>query len=114
MFFNTYDADGVKTRFVNKVVRNYHLDEEDANSVSNTRWSGKNTFGLMEGYRSFLNSYGTKLFGYPKALIRNLVGFQVYSIINHRNLSEINKGLKYFKLLSILLYPLSYLYLKLK
>lgn len=114
VFFNTYDANGVKTRFVNKVVRNYHLDEEDANSVSNTRWTGKNTFGLMEGYRSFLNSYGTKLFGYPKALIRNLVGYQVYSIINHRNLSEINKGLKQFKLLSILLYPLSLIYLKVK
>ncbi|MGV0978206.1 glycosyltransferase family A protein [Empedobacter falsenii] len=114
VFFNTYDADGVKTRFVNKVVRNYHLDEEDANSVSNTRWSGKNTFGLMEGYRSFLNSYGTKLFGYPKALIRNLVGYQVYSIINHRNLSEINKGLKPFKLLSVLLYPLSFIYFKIK
>ncbi len=114
VFFNTYDADGVQTKFVNKVVRNYHLDDEDENSVSNTRWTGKNTFGLMEGYRSFLNSYGTKLFGYPKALIRNLVGYQVYSIINKRGLFEINKGLKYFKLLSTLVYPLSYIYYKQK
>ena len=114
VFFNTYDANGVKTRFVNKVVRNYHLDESDENSVSNTRWSGKNTFGLMEGYRSFLNSYGKKLFNYPKALIRNLVGFQVYSIINQRDLSQINKELKQFKMLSTLIYPLSYIYYKLK
>ncbi|TGN27145.1 glycosyltransferase family A protein [Empedobacter tilapiae] len=114
VFFNTYDANGVKTRFVNKVVRNYHLDESDENSVSNTRWSGKNTFGLMEGYRSFLNSYGKKLFNYPKALIRNLVGYQVYSIINQRDLSEINKELKQFKMLSTLIYPLSYLYYKQK
>ena len=114
VFFNTYDAEGVKTRFVNKVVRNYHLDDEDANSVSNTRWSGKNTFGLMEGYRSFLNSYGTKLLGYPKALIRNLIGYHVYSIINQRGLLEINKGLNQFKLLSTLVYPLSYGYMKSK
>lgn len=114
VFFNTYDANGLKTRFVNKVVRNYHLDDEDANSVSNTRFTGKNTFGLMEGYRSFLNSYGSKLFGYPKALIRNLVGYHIYSLINDRSFSEINNGLTNFKLLSTLIYPLSYLYYKLK
>ena len=114
VFFNTYDADGVRTKFVNKVVRNYHLDDDDANSVSNTRWTGKNTFGLMEGYRSFLNSYGAKLFSYPKALIRNLVGYQVYSMINKRGLSEINKGLQHFKLLSTMIYPLSYIYYKQK
>ena len=114
VFFNTYDANGLKTRFVNKVVRNYHLDDEDANSVSNTRFTGKNTFGLMEGYRSFLNSYGSKLFGYPKALIRNLVGYHIYSLINNRSFSEINNGLTNFKLLSTLIYPLSYLYYKLK
>ena len=114
VFFNTYDANGLKTRFVNKVVRNYHLDDDDANSVSNTRFTGKNTFGLMEGYRSFLNSYGSKLFGYPKALIRNLVGYHIYSLINNRSFSEINNGLTNFKLLSILIYPLSYLYYKLK
>ena len=114
VFFNTYDSDGVKTRFVNKIVRNYHLDEDDANSVSNTRWTGKNTFGLMEGYRAFLNSYGTKLFKYPKALIRNLVGYQVYSIINQKKFGEMNKGLKHFKFLSFILYPFTLIYFKLK
>ena len=114
VFFNTYDAEGVKTKFVNKVVRNYHFDDEDQNSVSNTRWSGRNTFGLMEGYRSFINSYGNKLLGYPKALLRNLVGYQIYSIANNKSLSEINKGLKHYKLLSIILYPLSYVYFKQK
>ena len=114
VFFNTYDSDGVKTRFVNEIVRNYHLDEDDANSVSNTRWTGKNTFGLMEGYRAFLNSYGTKLFKYPKALIRNLVGYQVYSIINKKKFGEMNKGLKHFKFLSFMLYPFTLIYFKLK
>ena len=68
----------------------------------------------MEGYKSFLNSYGTKLFHYPKTLIRNLVGYQIYAMINHRNLSEINKELKHFNMLSILIYPLSFFYYKLK
>ena len=114
VFFNTYDAAGVKTRFVNKIVRNYHLDDSDENSVSNTRWTGKNTFGLMEGYKSFLNSYASKLFQYPKALLRNLVGYQVYSIINDKGIIEMNNELKNFKLLSLIIYPLSLIYLKLK
>lgn len=114
VFFNTYDAKGVKTRFVNRVVRNYHLDEGDEHSVSNTRSIGKNTFGLMEGYRSFLNSYGFMLLGYPKTLFRNLIGYQVYSIINKRNLLEIIRGLNHFKILSIAIYPLSLIYIKIK
>ncbi|HEY4539566.1 MAG TPA: glycosyltransferase family 2 protein [Faecalibacter sp.] len=114
VFFNTYDAAGVKTRFVNKIVRTYHLDDTDQNSVSNTRWTGKNTFGLMEGHKSFLNSYRNQLWKYPKALIRNLIGYQVYSILNKRNLCVINKELKSFKLLSIIIYPLSLTYTKIK
>ena len=110
VFFNTYDANGIKTRFVNRIIRTYHLDEEDKSSVSNTRWSGKNTFGLMEGYRSFLNSYGNRLIKYPKTLVRNLIGYQVYSIINQRSLIEINKNLSSFKLLSVLVYPFSFIY----
>ncbi|MDK7374484.1 glycosyltransferase [Weeksella virosa] len=114
VFYNTYDAAGIKTRFVNKIVRTYHFDVTDENSVSNTRWTGKNTYGLMKGYQSFINSYGNQLLHYPKALIRNLVGYQVYSIINKKTLSEINAGLDQFKFISLLLYPLSYLYYKLK
>lgn len=114
VFFNTYDSQGVKTRFINKIVRNYHLDEADQNSVSNTRWTGKNTFGLMEGHLSFLNSYGTKLLAYPKALIRNMIGYQIYSMINDKNLAEINTRLKHFKTLSTLVYPASLIYKKLK
>ncbi|QTV04582.1 glycosyltransferase family A protein [Faecalibacter bovis] len=114
VFFNTYDAKGIKTRFINKVVRNYHLDEDDKQSVSNTRWSGKNTYGLMEGYKSFLNSYGKQLYKYPKALIRNIVGYHLYGILNKKGISELNNGLKYFKVLSLMIYPLSVIYTKLK
>lgn len=110
VFFNTYDAAGSKTRFVNRFVRIYHFDEDDASSVSNTRWTGKNTFGLMEGYLSFINSYRHQLLGYPKALVRNLMGYQAYAIGNNRNFADIQKKLKVFRGLSLVLYPLSYLY----
>ena len=82
VIFNEYDAKGVKTRFINKIVRIYHKDENDTASVSNTRWTGKNVFGLKEGHLSFLNSYKSMLFGYPKVLFRNLVGYQYYSLKN--------------------------------
>lgn len=114
VFFNTYDAEGVKTRFINKIVRNYFMDLEDQHSVSNTRWSRKNTFGLMEGHLSFLNAYGGQLWRYPKALIRNLVSYQAYARVNNKGLIDINKRLKSFKMLSVFLYPLSLLYLKIK
>ncbi len=112
VFFNIYDSEGIKTRFINKIVRNYHLDEADQQSVSNTRWIGKNTFGLMEGYRSFLNCYHKQLKNYPKTLIKNLVGYQTYSLINNKNLSDINKGITNFKILSTLIYPLTLIYAK--
>ncbi|WP_300673829.1 glycosyltransferase family 2 protein [Soonwooa sp.] len=112
VFFNTYDSQGIKTRFINKVIRYYHFDEADQQSVSNTRWSGKNTFGLMEGYRSFLNCYHKQLNSYPKTLLKNLIGYQTYSLINNKNLSEINAGISNFKFLSTLIYPLSLIYKK--
>lgn len=114
VFFNVYDAKGVKTRFINQIIRIYHKDENDEASVSNTRWSGKNQYGLMLGYQSFLNNYGTQLYGYPKALIRNLVGYQSYAIVNGMRFKEINQGLKRFKFLLMLVYPFSWLYCKLK
>lgn len=112
VFFNIYDSEGIKTRFINKIVRNYHFDEDDQQSVSNTRWTGKNTYGLMEGYRSFLNCYHKQLKTYPNVLIRNLVGYQTYSLINNKNLSEINKGITNFKVLSTLIFPLTLIYAK--
>lgn len=114
VFFNVYDAKGIKTRFINKIIRNYHKDETDLASVSNTRWSGQNRIGLMMGHLSFLNNYGKMLCKYPKALIRNLVGYHVYSFSNGKSLKLINQELKYFKSLSTLIAPFSFLYYKLK
>ena len=116
VIFNEYDAKGIKTRFVNKIVRFYLKDDDDEASVSNTRWSGKNLFGLTEGHLSFLNSYGNQLFSYPKALLRNLIGYQTYALKNWREISKIIADVKnpLIKILGILALPFSLIYQKLK
>lgn len=112
VIFNEYDAKGLKTRFINKIVRYYLMDENDSASVSNTRWTGKNVFGLREGHLSFLNSYGSQLFNYPKALLRNLVGYQFYSFKNKDCVFKILSRPKNFviKTLGLFLLPLSFVY----
>ena len=116
VIFNDYDARGIKTRFVNKIVRFYLKDDDDAASVSNTRWSGKNLFGLAEGHLSFLNSYGNMLFSYPKALLRNLIGYQTYAIKSGREISTFFTEIKnpWIKILGIITLPFSIIYQKLK
>lgn len=116
VIFNEYDAKGLKTRFVNKIVRIYHKDEGDTASVSNTRWTGKNVYGLTEGYLSFLNSYGNQLFTYPKALFRNLIGYQFYSFKNKKGILEIISRPKnlIINFLGIILLPFSFIYHKTK
>lgn len=116
VIFNDYDAKGLKTRFINKIVRYYLYDEADSASVSNTRWTGKNVFGLREGHLSFLNSYGAKLFLYPKALFRNLIGYQFYSFKNKNRLFETLSAVHQpiIKLFGYLLLPVSYIYHKTK
>lgn len=116
VIFNGYDARGIKTRFINKIVRFYLKDENDSGSVSNTRWSGKNLFGLAEGHLSFLNSYGNQLFLYPKALIRNLIGYQTYALKSGRGVSKVVSDIKnpFIKITGILMFPLSLIYQKIK
>lgn len=116
VIFNEYDAKGIKTRFINKIVRTYLKDENDQASVSNTRWTGKNVYGLKEGHLSFLNTYHSKLFAYPKALIRNIIGYQFYSFKNKNSIFEIISSPKNFiiKLLGLILLPFSFVYHKMK
>ena len=97
-------------------MRFYLKDDDDEASVSNTRWSGKNLFGLAEGHLSFLNCYGNQLLSYPKALLRNLIGYQTYALKNGRKISTIIADVKnpLIKILGILALPFSLIYQKLK
>lgn len=114
VFYNLYDSLGYKTRFINKVVRYYLYDEADQASVSSTRTKGINRYGLMVGHLSFVNDYGKKLYKFPKALIMNIIGYQVYSISQNKTFGQIQDELKYFKFLSFLLYLPSLFYYKIK
>jgi len=71
---------------------------------------------LTEGHLSFLNSYGNKLFFYPKALLRNLIGYQTYALKNGKEISTIIVDVKnpLIKILGILALPFSLIYQKLK
>lgn len=112
VFFTTYDSLGLKTKFINKVIRIYYKDDDDSASVSNTRWKGKNIFGLREGYKAMLNNYSYQLFSYPKTLLRNLIGFQYYSFLNKKSLASNISSIKnpIIKLMSVLTLPFSYAY----
>lgn len=116
VFFTTYDAKGIKTRFVNKVIRTYFLDEEDENSVTNTRRSGKNLFGLLHGSLSILNNYQSQLFQYPKYLIRNTIGALFYGFKQQISPWTILSKIKYFpfKLLAFILLVPTYFYYLIK
>lgn len=114
IFFNIYDGRGEKTRFVNEKIRIYYQDENDLASMSNDRVKPSSYEGLMEGHKSFINSYGFQLIKYPNALIRNVVGYQHYSLLLNKNLIDVNRELNHFKFLSILLFPLSFIYTKKK
>lgn len=114
IFFNIYDSDGMKSRFVNEPVKIYYQDLDDISSMSKDRAKKSSYFGLREGHLSFLNSYGSQLYNYPSALIRNLTGYQFYSIANKKGFSEIIKDLKHFKLQATLLYPIVFVYTRFK
>ena len=69
-----------------------------------------------ECYLFFLNSYGNQLLSYPKALLRNLIGYQTYAIKSGREISKIIADVKnpLIKILGILALPFSLIYQKLK
>ncbi len=116
IFFSIYDGDGMKTRFINQVIRTYYFDADDQDSMSNDRVKPSSYIGLRDGYRSFLNSYGTKLGSYPKVLLTNLVGFQSYSILTNQSFVTTIHSIQPMMIwiAGLLLYPLSYVYTKLK
>ena len=84
--------------------------------MSNDRIKPSSYEGLAEGHLSFLNSYGNMLFSYPKPLLRNLIGYQTYSLKNGREISKIIADVKnpLIKVLGILALPFSLIYQKLK
>ena len=110
-----FDVQG-KHRFINKAVRVYHRDLEDEHSLANNFYDVKNAFGLSQSYLTFINVYADKIFSYPKTLLRNLIGYQYYSLKNRSSISEVISSPKniIIKILGILIFPMSFVYHKLK
>lgn len=116
IFFQIYDGDGMKTRFINQIVRIYYQDLSDLNSMSADRVKSTSYLGLRDGHLSFINSYSNQFWNYPEAMIRNIMGYEIYSILMgddfKKMISKINS--KSLQILSILLYPVGFIYTQLK
>ena len=110
-----FDVQG-KHRFINKAVRIYHRDLEDEHSLANNFYNVKNAFGLSQSYLTFINVYADKIYNYPKTLLRNLIGYQYYSLKNNISFPKIisNPQNIVIKLLGLLVLPLSFIYHKIK
>lgn len=116
VIYNDYDSKGIKTRFINKIVRFYMADENQERLISNIRWNEKNFYGLTEGYLSTLNCYGDQLFPYSKILIRNIICYQLYALKDKRKIFQILSDIKHptIKLISFLSIPATFIYFKIE
>ena len=114
IFFQIYDSQNRRSRFVNKTVRIYFEDKNDSASMSNDRVKPSSYLGLRDGHLSFINNYGNQLWTYPVTFIRNLIGYLTYSVLMKNNYLEIVKKINkpFTKLLATLLLPLVIIYSK--
>lgn len=79
--WNFYQDAAHTTRFINDVVYIYHLDESDGQSLTNTKYSKKNAFGLSETHRHYLGAYSKKYFGkYPMAILKQLFKYLYFGL----------------------------------
>lgn len=114
IFFQIYDSENRRSRFVNKTVRIYFEDKNDSASMSNDRVKPSSYLGLRDGHLSFINSYSQYLWAYPVTFIRNLIGYLTYSVLMKNNYLKIVKKINkpFTKLLATLLLPLAIIYSK--
>lgn len=91
---------------INEALRTYFHDVEDESSLANAYYDDKNSFGLAENYKTFLNVYAENKWKFPKVLFRNLIGYLLYSFKDKRTYRETTQALedKLFKILAKFLY----------
>jgi len=94
---------------INKVTRIYFRDKNDEQSLANQFYDKKNAFGLAENYKTFLNTYSSKIWSNPITILRNLGGYLKFSKIDGRSLKKTTAELKApeIKLLAFFIYPFS-------
>lgn len=91
---------------INEALRTYHHDVNDESSLANAYYLDKNAYGLSENYRTFINVYANKKWKYPIVILRNLMGYLIYSFKDNKpykkTIREIND--RVLKTMSIFLY----------
>ncbi|MDF2933106.1 MAG: glycosyl transferase family 2 [Chryseobacterium sp.] len=94
---------------INEVTRIYFRDKTDEQSLANQFYDKKNAFGLAENYKAFLNTYNSKIWSNPVAILRNLGGYLKFSKIDGRSLKKIISDLEAseIKIFAYLIYPFS-------
>lgn len=95
-----------KSRFINEIMKIYHLDIGDQASLSNARYTKKSAFGIKESYKTALNTYANRLFKYPIVLSKKMVGYLYFGLNNNDSMIQLFNGLRArrMKLLFVLLF----------
>lgn len=79
--WNFYQDAAYITRYINDVVYIYHIDETDAHSLTNTKYSKKNAYGLSETHRHYLNAYSHKYSNkYPLPILKQLFKYLYFGM----------------------------------
>lgn len=90
------------TRFINQLVYTYHFDENDAQSLTNTKYRLKNAYGLSETSYHFINAYSKKYFRkYPIPILKQLFQYMYFGKAAQISADDLykkldNRGLKFY------------------
>lgn len=106
-----------KTRFINDVVYTYYMDEADIHSLTNTKYSKKNAYGLAETHRHYLEAYSRKYFSkYPVPILKQLFKYLYFGMnadeFSTKDLVKRLPGNK-LKIIALVMFPIILIYSKL-
>ena len=111
--WNFYQDAAYITRYINDVVYIYHFDETDTQSLTNTKYSKKNAYGLSETHRHYLEAYSRKYFDkYPIAILKQLFKYLYFGMnsdeFSTKALVKRLPSLR-LKILAIMIFPMVFL-----
>jgi len=102
---------GYKTRYINKVLRIYYINE-GIDSIMNNRNFKKNSFGDMVSNEIMLNSASKYMRFCPNLILKSIVIYSAASLCQKKSALQIVKQMRNWKIkmMVILLFPLSFVY----
>ncbi len=71
-----------KTMFINEIFKIYHLDPNDKKSLSTSRFTKKSAFGIMESYRTNLETNEKHYMNYPIVMMKKMLGYIYFGLHN--------------------------------